>query len=89
MMNDEGRSPMTWSVRYIDRGQRDDQGYIIPRGWWIAGFKEGFEDSMASIHVAQHVAGPAAAASLAAVLAHLLNTLEREGAASSSGETVE
>jgi hypothetical protein len=77
-MTDEDRKAITWSVRYIDRGTRDDAGYIIPMGWYVIGWEEGEEDSLASIYIAQHTAGTYAAASLAAVTSHLLNTFEKD-----------
>lgn len=76
MMNDDTRKKINWSVRFVEKGTRDEVGYVIPTGWWVAGWEEGDEDSVASLHVAQHTAGSDAAASLAAVTAHLLNGYE-------------
>lgn len=77
MMTDGDRPTIKWAVRYVDKGVRDEVGYIIPKGWWVAGWQEGDDESLASIHVAQHTLGTDAAASLAAVTAHLLNGYEQ------------
>lgn len=82
MMTDENRKSLSWSVRYIESGTRDEMGYVIPAGWYVIGWEDGEEESLASLHVSQHIAGSHAAASLAAVTSHLLNGYEQARTAS-------
>lgn len=76
MMNDEQRPGLEWSVRYVEPGERDHIGAVIPKGWWVCGFEQAKEEAVALIHVAQHESGHYAAASLAAVTSQLLNGFE-------------
>lgn len=87
MMTDNERESITWSIRYVERGTRDDVGYVIPPGWYIAGWEENGDESIASIYIAQHAGGSFAAASLAAVAADLLNTYEKDRLAAKGAQS--
>lgn len=77
MMNDENRPSLAWTVRYVEAGERDNMGAVVPKGWWVCGFEEDRDEAVALIHVAHHESGQYAAASLAAVTSHLLNGFEQ------------
>lgn len=80
-MNDEDRKALTWSIRHVERGARDQMGALVPKGWWVVGFEDDIDEAVASINIS-HLGGPYAAASLAAVISHMLNTFERDRPAS-------